>query len=138
QKNKEQLLQRKKQADDNAAAAEKAIKRKQFQDDQFAAVAKVVIANIINAAQFPLLAELYAALAVIQTGLILGEPNPYKKGSKNTKAGLSRVGEEGEEILYLPEGAKVLPHGKTKNKKNADILDAMFDDRLESHVRKVY
>lgn len=138
QRNREQLLAEKRSAEDRAAKAEATIKRKQFQNDQKAAVAKVVIANIVNAAEFPALAAFYAGLAIAQSAIILAEPNPYAKGTKKAKPGLSMVGEEGIELMNVPEGTQVLSHGKTKKKQNAEIIDAMFDDKLESHVQKVF
>lgn len=134
--NKIQLLQKKKQAEDAAAAKERSIKREQFALDQVSAISKIVIANLINAAEFPLLSAYYAGLALVQTGLVLAQPNPYRKGSKKTKEGLSLVGEEGPELLMLPEKAKVLPAHKSKS--NSNIIDAMFDNNLDSYIQRIY
>lgn len=138
QKNKEKLLDDRKKAEEKAAKAEAAIKRKQFNNDQLAAIAKVVIANTVNAAEFPALAAFYAALAIIQTGIILAEPNPYKKGTKKSKSGLALVGEEGPELMNLPEGAQVLTAEKTKSRKNKPLIDAMIDGKTDEHIQKVF
>lgn len=135
------LLGERAKAEEEADAKIKAIKRKQFQNDQIAAISKIAIAALVAAAEAgfnPALDALYASLALVEIGLVLARPNPYAKGTKHSKRGLSMVGEEGVELMNLPEGAQVLPHGKTKKKQNAEIIDAMFDDRLDSHVRKVF
>lgn len=136
QRNKELLLQKRQQAEEQAAAKERAIKREQFVIDQLAAVAKVVFANIINAAEFPLLSGYYAGLALLQSAIIFAEPNPYKRGTKKSKAGLSLVGEEGPELMYMPEGNKILPAGKTKQ--HGEVIDAMYDNRLDDYIRQFY
>lgn len=134
-KNKELIAERVK-AEDTAAAKIKAIKRQQFQADQIEAVSKIIIANVINAAEFPALAELYALLAAAQIAIVLARPNPYAKGTKSTKSGTALVGEEGPELIVMPQGAKVLTAGKTKQ--HADMVDAMIDNRLPDHIMKVY
>lgn len=136
QANHEKLVQERKKVNEKADNAERQIKRRQFKNDQFAAVAKVVIANTVNAAEFPALAAFYAAAAIVQLGIILAEPNPYAKGSKNTKPGLSIVGEEGPEFLMMPQGAKVVTAQKTK--KHAAVIDAIMDDRFDEHIQKTF
>jgi hypothetical protein len=135
QKNKELIAQRV-AAEDQAAAKIKDIKRKQFQADQIAAVSEVIIANTINAAKNFELAELYAILAAAQIAIILARPNPYAKGTKSTKSGTALVGEEGPELVVMPQGAKVLTSKKTKQ--HAAIVDAMIDGKLQEHITKVF
>lgn len=132
----EELLRKKKQDEDRAADAIAKIKRKQFQADQLAAVAKIGIATAVNITEFPTAAALYAALGIAQTAIVLAKPNPYKAGTKKSKKGLAKVGEEGEELMYLPEGAKVVSHPKTKE--NERLIDAMIDDNVDEHIQKVF
>lgn len=132
----EELLRKKKQDEDRAADAIAKIKRKQFLADQLAAVAKIGIATAVNITEFPAAAALYAALGIAQTAIVLAKPNPYKAGTKKSKKGLAKVGEEGEELMYLPEGAKVVSHPKTK--KNERLIDAMIDDTVEPFIQKVF
>lgn len=135
EKNKELLAERVK-AEDAAAAKIRAIKKQQFTADQIEAVSKVIIANTINAAEFPALTEFYAALAAIQIGIILARPNPYKKGTKSAKEGPALVGEEGPELVVMSKGSKVLTAKKTEQ--HADAVDAMIDGKFEEHVKKVF
>ena len=58
------------------------------------------------------------------------------KGTKKSKAGLHKVGEKGEELVMLPQHSKVLPAEKTKL--HSEIIDAMFDNRLEEYILKRY
>lgn len=85
-------------------------------------------------AQFPPnvpLSILIGALGAVQLGTVLAQPIPqYAKGTKNAKGGLSIIGEEGAEkvdlpngksfisantaqLINLPAGTKVTPHGET-------------------------
>lgn len=41
-------------------------------------------------------------------------PNFFAKGSRNTPEGLAIVGEEGPELIHLPQGAKVIPNRDTE------------------------
>lgn len=77
------------------------------------------------------LAILIGALGAVQLGTVLAQPIPqYAKGTKNHKGGLSIIGEEGAEkvdlpngksfisastaqLINLPAGTKVTPHGET-------------------------
>lgn len=84
------------------------------------------------------LAAISAALAGVQLLAVIATPIPaFKKGTKAKQgSGLARVGEVGEEIVYLPSGAKVLPAQKTKQ--YADVLDSMFDGNLDKFIHKNY
>lgn len=77
------------------------------------------------------LSILIGALGAVQLGTVLAQPIPqYAKGTKNAKGGLSIIGEEGAEkvdlpngksfisantaqLINLPAGTKVTPHGET-------------------------
>ena len=81
---------------------------------------------------------LLIAQSVAQVAAVLAQPKPYRKGSKDTgpEGHLARVGEEGEEIVYMPGGSKVLPARQTN--KYGDVLDAMFDNKLDSYILNKY
>lgn len=85
-----------------------------------------------------ILAGVNASLGAAQLGLVAATPIPaFKKGTKNKKgSGLSRVGEEGEELVFLPGGAKVLPNKQTME--HAGLIDAMFDNKLDDYILKSY
>lgn len=134
-----QLLNDKKKAEEDAEKKIRSVKKRQFQADQTAAASKVIIATQIAVAEAgfnPVLTALYEGLMAIQLGLIATQVNPYKKGSKKTKSGLSLVGEEGPELMLMREGNKVLPANKTK--RHADVIDAMFDNNLDSYIQRIY
>lgn len=85
-----------------------------------------------------ILAGVAAATGAAQLAIVTSTPLPqFKRGTKGKKgSGMSRVGEEGEEIVFLPDGAKVLPNKQTKQ--NSGIIDAMFDNRLDDYLLKSY
>jgi SLT domain-containing protein len=83
----------------------------------------------------PLIA-LAIALGAAQAAIVAAQPIPYAKGTKNAKGGLSRVGEQGEEIMYVPNGTKVLPNKQTN--RYGEVLDAMFDNRFDDFVNRKY
>jgi len=84
------------------------------------------------------LAAISAVLAGVQLAAVIATPVPaFKKGTKGKHgSGLARVGEEGEEIVFLPSGAKVLPAQKTRQ--YSDVLDSMFDGKLDAYIHKNY
>lgn len=84
------------------------------------------------------LAAISAALAGVQLAAVIATPIPaFKKGTKAKQgSGLARVGEEGEEIVFLPDKAKVL-HNKGA-RENAGLIDAMFDGTIDSYIHKHY
>jgi hypothetical protein len=134
-----QLLNDKVKAEEAAAKKEREIKRKQAIADKAAALITIAIQTAINVAKYvppnPLIA-LAIALGAAQAAVVASQPIPYKKGTKSAKGGLSRVGEEGEEIMYVPHGSKVLPHGKTN--RYGEVLDSMFDGRFDEFVNRKY
>jgi len=83
------------------------------------------------------LAAISAALAGAQLAAIVATPIPkFAKGTKKAKGGLSMVGEKGTELMYVPGEAKILPNDKTR--KYGDIIDAMYDSRLDNYILKNY
>ena len=77
-------------------------------------------------------------LGAAELALVAGTPIPeFAKGTKGKQgSGMAIVGEEGEEAVFLPHGPKVLPAGQTKQ--YGDIIDAMYDNRLDAHLMKNY
>lgn len=139
QANADLLLQQKQAAELKAANQERQIKRKQFEQDQLASAIKVEIAALVASAESgfnPILTALYEGLALVQIGIIYSQPNPYRKGTKSTKEGLSIVGEEGPELMFQPKGNKILSAQKTKQ--HADVIDAMHEGKLEQYIQKFY
>lgn len=135
----EDLLRKKEQAEARAAAQITKIKRKQFVADQVAAISKIAIETAINVtefAEFPPVAAALAALGIAQAAIVAAQPNPYKAGAKKTKQGLAIVGEEGPELMQMPANAKVVSAPKTK--KNAALIDAMFDDNVDKFIQSTY
>jgi len=156
---KQRLEEEKIRIEEEALAKEKQIKKQQAITEKAAAIFEVALATFkaigkINAdiAAFAALgpigvplsanAQLQKTLLLIQAaaqvGAILAQPIPYRKGSKNTgpEGHMARVGEEGEEIVYMPGNSKVLPNRQTR--KYGDVLDAMFDNKLDDYILKNY
>ena len=99
------------------------------------AVSKVLAqTGIASGALIPLI----IAAGALQAAAVIAQPIPYRKGSKDTgpKGHLARVGEEGEELVFMPSNSKVLPARQTK--KYSDIIDAMYDNKLDSFIYKNY
>jgi len=99
------------------------------------AVSKVIAqTGVVSPALIPLI----IAQGAIQAAAVLAQPIPYRKGSKNTgpKDHMARVGEEGEEIVFMPSGSKVLPARQTK--RYGEVIDAMFDNRLDDYIQRNY
>ena len=125
----------------------RAIKRRQAILDKTAAIIEITI-NTARAVSEALasgpppgniaLAAISGALGAAQTAIVAATPIPYKKGSKDTgaKGHMARVGEEGEEIVFMPAKSKVLPAKQTRT--YGDVLDAMYDNRFEKYILKSY
>lgn len=144
---------------EETAAREKEIKKQQFAVQQAIAIFEIGLATTkavadINAkiaayqaglpvtapllanAQFARILAITSGLA--QVGAVLAQPKPYRKGSKDTGSTdhMARVGEEGEEIVFMPANSKVLPARQTR--KYGEVLDAMFDNKLDKYVLDRY
>jgi len=102
-----------------------ALKRKQAQNEKIQAAFNIAISTaqgIMQAiAQFgpppsPMgIAGIAFAtgLGAAQLGLVLSKPLPqYAKGRKGGKGEYAMVGERGAELMYIPEGASIVPHDK--------------------------
>lgn len=131
------------------AAAQKKIreeKRKQAILDKAAATFEIglqtAIAIVAAQKESPplnaILTAIIAATSAAQLAAVAAQPIPYRKGSKDTgrKEHLARVGEEGEELVWMPANSKVLPAKQTR--KYSDIIDAMYDNKLDDYVYKNY
>ena len=160
----EEYLEQRRISEEEAAAQEKALiaerqkieeaaqkkireeKRKQAILDKAAAVFEIglqtAIAIVSALKEEPplnfILTALIGATSAAQLAAVAAQPIPYRKGSKDTgaKGHMARVGEEGEEIVYMPGGSKVLPAKQTR--RYGDVIDAMFDNRLDDYIYKNY
>jgi len=71
-----------------------------------------------------------AAAAGVQIAKINSADVPsFAKGTKDAPGGLSIVGEEGQEAMFVPQHAKILPASQTK--KYSDVFDAMYENRFD-------
>lgn len=120
-------------------------KRKQALLDRINAVFEITINTAIAAtkalatppAPNVVLAALAGALGAAQLATALAAPIPaYAKGTKKAKGGMSLVGEQGAEVMYVPKDAKILPAQKTKN--YGEVLDAMYDNRFDRFILDRY
>ena len=144
---------------EETAKREKEIKQQQFAIQQATAIFEIGLSTAtalgeINAllatyqAGLPATAALYAnaqlsrilllATSAAQVAAVLSQPKPYRLGSKDTgpQGHMARVGEEGEEFVYMPANSKVLPARQTR--KYSDVIDAMYDNKLDNFIYKNY
>jgi hypothetical protein len=144
---------------EDAAAREKELQRQQFAAQQAIAIFEIGLATAKSLATIngqiaayqaglpvtaPLLANaqlsriLLLATSAAQVAAVLAQPKPFRLGSKDTgpQDQMARVGEEGEEIVFMPRGSKVLPNRQTR--KYGEVLDAMFDNNLDKYVLNNY
>ena len=141
---KKSLEAQKVKLEEESAKKVREIKKRQAVLDKANALFQIALntfqalADAKNLSSGGLLSGLIIALAGIQAAAVIAQPIPYRKGSKDTGADghMARVGEEGEEIVYMPSHSKVLPARQTKEYGN--LLDAMFDNKLNSYVAKTY
>ena len=126
-------------------AAEKKIqqaKKKQALLDKANALFTIAINTAQNIVGQPgplgSLIPFWVALGGLQAAAVIAQPTPYAQGTKDsgTKGEMARVGEHGEEIVWMPSNSKVLPNRQTR--KYADVIDAMFDNRLDHYIHKNY
>jgi hypothetical protein len=126
-------------------AAEKKIreaKKKQALLDKANAIFEIAISTAQNIVSQPgpfgSLIPFWVALGGIQTAAVIAQPVAYAQGTKDSgsKGEMARVGEHGEEVVWMPSNSKVLPNRQTR--KYADVIDAMFDNRLDQYIHKNY
>jgi len=96
----------------------------------------IALSNAANLATFGALSPLIIALGAAQAAAVVAQPIPaFAKGTKGKQgSGLARVGEQGEETVFLPHGAKVLPNKQTKM--YAGLMDSMFDMNADKYIYK--
>jgi hypothetical protein len=141
---KKSLEEQKVKAEEESAKKIREIKKKQAILDKANALFQIALntaqalADVKNLSTAGALTPLILALAGLQTAAVLAQPIPYRKGSKDTGASghMARVGEEGEEIVYMPSHSKVLPAKQTN--RYGEVLDAMFDNKLNQYIAKTY
>lgn len=73
-----------------------------------------------------------AAIGASELAIVASEPVPeFAKGTTNAPEGMAKVGEKGEEFVYLTRGAKVVRNEMTK--KYADIVDSLQNDNFHQN-----
>lgn len=74
----------------------------------------LAITNALTTSPFPLgiaMAAIAAAMGAAQIGIIAAKPlAQYAKGRKGGKGEYALVGEKGPEVMYVPEGASIVPN----------------------------
>jgi hypothetical protein len=74
----------------------------------------LAITNALTTSPFPLgiaMAAIAAAMGAAQIGIIASKPlAQYAKGRKGGKGEYALVGEKGPEVMYVPEGASIVPN----------------------------
>jgi hypothetical protein len=139
-----ELSQNRIRIEEEAAQKERNIKRKQAALDKANALIQISI-NTAQAVTKVLsqtgtlglaLQAFIIASGAAQAAIVLAQPIPYEKGSKNTgRTGhMARVGERGEEFVWMPANSKVLPHRQTRQ--YSEAIDAMYDNRFDSYIDK--
>jgi hypothetical protein len=105
---------------------------------QIALSTAIALADAKNLATFGALSPIIIALGAAQIAAVAAAPIPgFEKGTKGKKgSGIARVGESGEELMYLPHGAKVVPNKETR--RYADVIDNMIDGNLEKYIHRNY
>lgn len=105
---------------------------------QIALSTAIALADAKNLATFGALSPIIIALGAAQIAAVAAAPIPgFEKGTKGKKgSGIARVGEAGEELMYLPHGAKVVPNKETR--RYADVIDNMIDGNLEKYIHRNY
>lgn len=60
----------------------------------------------------------------------------FATGTDDAPGGLAYVGERGKELMYVPQGAKILPN--TQTGKYADAISAMYKNDFDNYVMSTY
>lgn len=113
-------------SEEEMARRELDIKRKQAKADKEQAIFNAVISTITavagTLAQKPIgiwniaLAAIMAATGAIQIAKASSQPLPkYAKGRKGGKGEMAWVGERGPEVMWIPDGASIVPAYLSKN-----------------------
>ena len=145
--NENDYIQKKEEINKRQLASEKRleketakIKNKQAAADRALASFQIIIntaSAVVEALPNIPLSILVGALGAIELTAVNATPIPkFEKGTKSAPEGMALVGEKGPEMTYLPKGTKVLPADKTK--KHSEIIDAMYDNRLDRYIHYHY
>jgi len=123
------------------ARKEAELKRKQFIADKIAAIARIGIDTAVNVAKVGIvspLAPFIIAGGAIQVAVVAATPVPaFAKGKKKgQKAGMSLIGEEGAEYMYVPDSATII--NNKQSVENEGILAAMQRNQLKSYIMNDY
>lgn len=105
---------------------------------QIALNTAIALADAKNLATFGALSPIIIALGLAQAATVAATPIPgFEKGTKGKRgSGIARVGEVGEETVFLPHNSKVVPNKQTI--KYAPFVDAMIDNNLEKYIHRQF
>lgn len=135
-------LEKEQLASETRIAKERAkIKNRQAIIDKAVAAFQIVIntaAAVTEALPIIPLAALAAALGAIELATVLSTPIPqYATGTMSTPSdGMAMVGERGKELVYMPEGSKVLPNNRTR--RYSEAIDAMYNNNFDNYITQNY
>lgn len=126
------------------AAKEQALRKKQFletqQQDISLAIMKAALAVVQTFATLGYPAGIPAAIAVAATlaaEIATIKSQKFAKGKRqNEKGGLSEVGEQGPEYMFVPDNAMILTAQKSRQHKA--MIEAMMDNNLDSYLEQNY
>jgi len=104
------------------------IRRKQAVMDKSEALFNIALStaqNIVAAAgKSTWLIPFIIATSALQAAVVMSRPLPaYAKGRKGGKGETALVGERGPELMYVPDGASIIPAHLTKNMSMQTMLD---------------
>lgn len=109
-------------------AKERAIKLKAFKADKKAAIAQALIngalaiTNVLANMRDPTIVQAFKIAAIAANAVAIAtqvaviaaqKPPAFKKGTKSAPGGMALVGEEGAELMHVPQGARIIPHSET-------------------------
>lgn len=129
---KKQLLLQREAAEKKALQEQNEIKRKEAEREKLLSIFRI---GLILAEAIALVDVFKIIAAAAQLAVVAATPIPaFKRGTDKygtRKSGLARVGEEGEEIVFLPQGSQVLTAGKTRKYKEAidSMIEGTFDEK---------
>lgn len=116
------------------------IKRKQAVADKLGAIFDIGVSTAIAIAKAVALSvgtgglpfsAIAGAIGAAQIAFVAAAPLPqFAKGTKDAQGGLSIVGEQGQEAMFVPQHAKILPAPQTK--KYADVFESMRNNTFDS------
>jgi phage-related tail protein len=106
---------------EQGSAKEKELKRKQFIASKVAGIAEaginiaLAITRVLGKPFQNIQIALISALGLGQIAAIAATPMPKFAQGGYSRGGLAMVGEQGPEIVQLPDGSKVIPNNNIKN-----------------------